>query len=161
MTQPEDTEILARVEAAPARRVIGIGALMLLGAMLIYIAFSQPPTFGWQIFLLVIGGGALWMGERMRRATATALELTQAELRDSAGTTLARVEDMVAVDRGLFAFKPSNGFLLKVSARAPRAWHPGLWWRIGGRIGVGGLAPQRQTRAMAEIIASLIARRRA
>jgi hypothetical protein len=101
------------------------------------------------------------MGEGMRRATGHGLVLTERELRDSAGTVLARVEDMVSVDRGLFAFKPSNGFLLMTATRAERAWRPGLWWRFGRRIGVGGLAPARQTRAMAEIIATMIARRAA
>ncbi|XDA96910.1 hypothetical protein AB1M95_12325 [Sulfitobacter sp. LCG007] len=154
-----ENEILARVDAAPGRRAIGIAALLCLGAMLLYIAVSRPPEPGWQLFLIATGAGALWMGEKMRRSTREGLELTAEELRDSAGIRLARVQDMLGVDRSFLAFKPSNGFLLRVSTSEGRAWRPGLWWRMGRRIGVGGLASARETRAMAEIIAALIARR--
>ncbi len=38
-------------------------------------------------------------------------------------------------------------------------WRPGLWWRVGRRIGVGGMTPASQTKFMSEIIAAMIAQR--
>jgi hypothetical protein len=72
---------------------------------------------------------------------------------------LARIDDVVAVDRGMFAIKPSNGFMLKLKTPAPRAWHPGLWWRLGRRLAVGGVTPGSQTRPVADIISVMIAER--
>jgi hypothetical protein len=40
---------------------------------------------------------------------------------------------------------------------AGRRWQPGLWWRLGKRVGVGGVAPGHQTKAMAQIIEALLA----
>jgi hypothetical protein len=80
-------------------------------------------------------------------------------LTDSEGTVLARVEDIVAVNRGAFAIKPSNGFTLTLKNPAPRAWQPGLWWRLGRRVAVGGVTPGSQARPMADIIAVMVARR--
>jgi hypothetical protein len=141
------------------RRVIGLLSMVALGAMLIYIAFFNQPTLVWQIFLLVVGAGAIWMADRMRRATASAVELTETELRDRDGTVIARIEDIEHIDRGFFAFKPSNGFLLKTRAPAPRTWRPGLWWRVGRRIGVGGMTPGHQSKVMSEIIAVMLVKR--
>jgi len=111
--------------------------------------------------LLAMGGLALWMADKMRRATAGAIELTATELRDSDGTVIARVEDIIGLDRGVFAFKPSNGFLLrtKPGTGGDRIWRPGLWWRIGRRIGVGGMTPGSQTKFMSEIISAMMAER--
>ena len=95
----------------------------------------------------------------MRKSTSETLELTREELRESSGTVLAKVEDIVSIDRGAFAFKPSNGFLLRLSKPYKRDWRPGLWWRGGKRIGVGGMTPGRQTKYMSEIIAVMIAER--
>lgn len=153
-------EILARIETSAGRRVIGVGMLFFLGGLLIYVALTTPPqTLGWQLFLIALGGISLWAGERMRQATKLSLELTRQELRDSSGEVLARVDDMVGLDRGMFAFKPSNGFILKANRPQAGRWRPGLYWRMGRRIGVGGVTPGSQTKMMADMIAALIAER--
>ena len=95
----------------------------------------------------------------MRRATSVTLELTRQELRDTTGAVLARMDEVEALDRGMFAFKPSNGFLMRLNITKPRAWRPGLWWSLGSRVGVGGMTPAHEAKFMAEVIASLLAER--
>lgn len=152
-------EVLAVVRASAGRRVLGLGALAVLGVLLIYVAFAKSPSFLAQLFLIVVGGGALWMADAMRRATANCVELTETELRDSDGTVIARIEDIEGLDRGFFAFKPSNGFLIKVAQKSENNWRPGLWWRLGRRIGIGGVTPGHQTKVMSELLAVIMAKR--
>lgn len=152
-------EVLAEVKASAGRRILGIGMLSFLAVMVLYVAITTPPSMGWQIFLIVMGAGALMIANAMRKSTSETLELTREVLRDSEGVVLARLADVESIDRGAFAFKPSNGFLLRLSQPYDRAWKPGLWWRAGKRVGVGGMTPGRQTKFMSEIIAALIAER--
>ena len=152
-------EVLAVVSASAGRRALGIGSLWVLAFVLIYIALFESPAFGWRVFLIAMGAGSFYMADKMRRATAVQLELTYTELRDSSGNCLAKIADIKSIDRGVFAFKPSNGFLLALTQPGPRVWQPGLWWRIGRRIGVGGMTPGSQTKPMAEIISAMIAER--
>ncbi|WP_299689680.1 hypothetical protein [uncultured Tateyamaria sp.] len=152
-------EVLATVHSSAGRRILGVGSIWVLAVLVLYVAVVNPPEPGWQVFLFVVGGGAIWMAEKMRRATSHAIELTRSELRDTRGMVLAPVDQIVSVDRGMFAFKPSNGFLLKLSHKAPRSWHPGMWWRMGARIGVGGMTPGHQAKFMAEMISAMIAER--
>lgn len=158
----DPTEVLATVRASNGRRLIGLLSLMLLGFFLIYTAFTASPGFAWQVFLIVTGGLALWMADRMRRATAGAVELTSQGVRSSDGTEIARIEDIEHIDRGVFAFKPSNGFLLRLRPRAGREniWQPGLWWRVGRRVGIGGMTPGSQTKFMSELISVMMAERK-
>ena len=160
MSQFDPDEVLATAAASISRRILGLGSLLILGVMVIYIALARPPAPGWQLFLIVLGLAAIACAEAMRRATSSRIELTPTELRDGDGTVIARVEDIVGMDRGFFAFKPSNGFLLKTGVSGPRTWRPGLWWRMGRRIGIGGMTPGSQTKFMSEIIAALMAERR-
>ncbi|WP_299648270.1 hypothetical protein [uncultured Tateyamaria sp.] len=155
----EEGEVIATINASPGRRILGIGSLWLLSLMVIYVAIVRPPEIGWQVFLLVLGGGSIWIAEKMRRATALTLELTPEFLRDSSGEVVAKIDDILSIDRGMFAFKPSNGFLLRLSASNGRAWRPGLWWRLGNRIGIGGMTPGHQAKFMAEILSAMIAER--
>jgi hypothetical protein len=156
--KPKD-EVLARVAATSGRRFLGIGMLVVLALLVIYVAIASPPSIGWQIFLVVLGAGALMIAHTMTKSTRLTLELTREELRDDAGTVLVRIEDVVSIDRGAFAFKPSNGFLLRLSKPHSRDWRPGLWWRASKRIGVGGMTPLNQTKFMAEMIAMMLAER--
>ena len=122
-------------------------------------AFAQPPAIlTWQAFLVLLGLGCLWFAHRLQLATTRKLHLTETALIDSEGEVLARVEDIVSVNRGMLAIKPSNGFMLLLKDPAPRAWQPGLWWRFGRRVAVGGVTSGGQTRPMADIIAAMIAR---
>lgn len=152
-------EVLAVVTASLGRRILGLGALWFLVFTLFYLALVESPDFGWRLFLIALGLVAAWLAERMRQATALALELTENELRDTNGDRVAWVADIKAVDRGTFAFKPSNGFLLTLEARDVRIWRPGMWWRVGRRVGIGGMTPGAQTKFMAEIISAMIAER--
>lgn len=134
--------------------------MVLLGVLLIYVAILQPPSLGWVVFLLALGTGSLMLADKMRRSTGRVIELTRTELRDSTGDVIAKVADIQNVDRGFFAFKPSNGFLMRTSVPAgPRAWHPGMWWRVGRQIGVGGVTPGSQTKFLTEVLVILIAER--
>ncbi len=156
----DNEEVLAVVRASPGRRFLGIVSLSVLGFLLIYIAFVQPPSvLMWQVFLLVVGAIAIWGADMMRRATASCVVLTETRLSDADGTLIARVEDIASIDRGFFAFKPSNGFLVRLNNGEGRKWRPGLWWRIGNRVGVGGMTPGHQTKNMSEIIAIILAKR--
>lgn len=154
-----DEEVLAIVKASVPRRWIGVAMLAGVGIVVIYVAFSSPPQLGWQVFLIATGILALWTAEKMRRATEQHIELTMTELRSSEGITLVRVEDVAAVERGAFAFKPSNGFLVRTKTKGATMWRPGLWWRFGRRVGVGGVTPGAQTKAMSEILAALLMQR--
>jgi hypothetical protein len=159
MVKQSEDEVLARVAASGGRRVLGIGMLVMLAVLVLYVAITTPPSLGWQIFLVALGSTALLIANAMWKSTHQTLELTRMELRDDAGTVLVRIEDIASIDRGAFAFKPSNGFLLSLTKPYPRDWRPGLWWRASTRLGVGGMTPMRPTKYMAEVIALMIAER--
>lgn len=152
-------EVLARVYASAPRRFLGVGMMAGLGGLMLYIAFATPPALQWQVFLLMIGGGALWVAQVMWQATSRHLVLTDQDLRDSEGRVLVTLDNVERVDRGAFAFKPSNGFIIRTRSKQERAWQPGLWWRFGRRVAVGGVTPSSQTKPMADIMAMILADR--
>jgi len=145
-------EILATARPSMGRRLIGLAALVGLGLMLLQAAVTQPLDAGWRIAMILVGVAFIAVAEIMRRATASWIELTAEVLRDADGTEIVRIDEIDRIDQGYFALKPSNGFLLRVRQSQPRGWRLGLWWRLGRRIGVGGMTPARETKLIAEII---------
>ncbi|MCB2137045.1 MAG: hypothetical protein KDE08_14050 [Rhodobacteraceae bacterium] len=153
-------EEIARIAPSAARRVLGAATLGSLGALLIFVAlFRPPPAILPMIALLLVGFLALWLCAAFYRSTALGLVLTADELRDTGGRLVAKVENIRRVERGFLAFRPSNGFSLLLETPEPRVWAPGLWWRIGRRVGVGGVISGADGRGMADLIGMLVARR--
>ena len=152
-------DVIAVLAASGPRRVFSCGVLGVLGFMLIWLASLTAAATIWAIILFFAGLGALWMAWWQYRVTEISLELTSAELRTETGFVLARVADVTSVERGAFAFKPSQGFLLRTKTAEPRAWAPGLYWRLGRSVGVGGVTSAGQGKFMAEALQQMIAAR--
>lgn len=154
-------EILSTVTPTPVRRVLGTAIIAALGGVLVWLALTTATGLWWRVMLLAFGVAALYATLRLWQATAARVELTETQLRLSTGLVLADLDQIVAIDRGMFAFKPSNGFVVKLARVHDRGWAPGLWWRTGRRIGIGGVTSAHEAKMMAELIAMLIAARQA
>ncbi|WP_372885659.1 hypothetical protein [Shimia sp.] len=155
-------DILATVRASGPRRWLGVGVLSLLGAILLYLGLTMPSgALHWQLFLIVLGAAALWVAEKTRRATERVVELTAEGLRDNGGEVIAALDQITRIERGMFAMKPSNGFLVRLKTPVGRRWLPGLWWRLGRRVGIGGVTPGAETKVMAQMLEAMIAERAA
>ena len=157
MPDPTPIQIL---RPQPARRVLAFGMQMALGVLVLWIALTTPPEgLVWRAFLVVLGLAALWLGLRGWTGGATGIVLDEGGLRTEDGRPIAPLSDIARVERGTFAFKPSNGFVLRLTRPLPRAWTPGLWWRVGRRVGVGGVTGGAEGRMMADALAAMVARR--
>jgi hypothetical protein len=147
-------DLKTTISPSPVRRAIATLMLLGLGGLLIYLAFASPPdSLFWQAFLLAAGGLALYGANRLYHATSFKISLTDDNIVDSAGRELCRLDNIASVQRGAFAFKPSNGFLIRLKTPLVRTWAPGLWWRFGRNVGVGGVIPASEAKFMAEMIA--------
>ena len=153
----DQDEVVAVIAVSVVRRWLGVGILVSIGVMALYVAFAAAPDFAGQAFLVSVGLLSLWVADKMRRATELWIELTPSELRDSSGKLIAKVEDIQKLESGFLAFKPSNGFLISTASSQSWVWLPGVWWRFGRRIGIGGVTPASQTKGMAQIIAMMVA----
>ncbi|QBY00971.1 hypothetical protein E2K80_09720 [Rhodophyticola sp. CCM32] len=155
-----DDEVIGVIEPKPIRRYFATGTLGLLGMILLYVAATTPPTdLGWLAFLIVVGISTFFLSWRLWQASGVTLELTRTELREAGGQVLCRIGNVVSVDRGFFAFKPSNGFVIRLREPDLMVYAPGLWWRFRRRIMVGGVTSGAQAKSVADLITMLLVER--
>ncbi|MFV0514508.1 MAG: hypothetical protein ACK5MY_12910 [Jhaorihella sp.] len=155
----DENEVLAVLAASRPRRALAAGAVGLAGVGVIYGAVTGSMAPVWQVLLALGGCAALWGAGRMWRATAGRIELTAAGLRGGDGIRIVPIGEIELLERGPFSAKPSNGFLIRLHRPGRAAWHPGMWWRLGRRVGVGGVSSRAEARVMAERLAGLLAAR--
>ena len=138
---------------APARHYVFLGALAALAILIMARSAISEAGIVPRAILFVVGAFLLWQAEKLRRAPAITLKLTDDGLVQHDGVVVARWDQIKRIDHGALAIKPSNGFMLLLNEKLPRAWVPGLWWRLGRRVGVGGTAYAGAAKFMAEQIA--------
>ncbi len=142
---------LARIEVSPLRRVVGLVALTVIAAV-----FARAFVTNGQPLLLVLAVGSVVMLGLIWKATAGAVVLTRDGIFDGDGQPIAKLDQIDTLVTGHFTFRPSNGFSLKLKTDGAVRWRPGLWWSFGRRVGVGGLAAGRLTKAFAEALDELL-----
>ena len=157
----DSDEVLERITPNAPRRAIATGSLGLLGALLLWLSLTNPPVdIGFLLLLLTIGAGSMWLSWRLWQSSGIVLELTRDELREQGGRLIARIDNIDKVDRGFFAFKPAAGFRLALHERMPTVYAPGLWWRRGRMVMVGGVTSRAQSKAVADLISIRLAQKR-
>lgn len=147
------TQSLQELRASKIRRVLACGVLVVIGGMFWWVGM-QDDQMGWPSRAMMAGFGALWLwgAFELWRGTAGAVILNDTGIVDSSGAQVTSIENIAAIERGIVSMKPSHGMLLKLSESGSAKWVPGLWWRLGARVGIGGLTAKRDTRLFAEAL---------
>lgn len=159
MSDFDSEDLLAQVRPGVARRMVGVGSLGLLGMVLVSLATTNGMPAPWQAMLAVLALAAFWAAWRMYHATALGIYLTQEGVFRGDGHLLVPVADITGLERGMFAMKPSSGFVILTQSPLERAWAPGLYWAIGRRLGIGGVTNANETKYMAQVLEGMIVAR--
>lgn len=145
------TDVILKIQSNAVRRVFSVILLVSCAFVMIGFAFtSTAPSPAFKIILIGFSGAFLWQAQAGFRQSNTTLILTRDGLFDGQGMLICSLPNIAKVDRGWFSFKPSNGFLLLLHEPQSRKWVPGLYWRIGRRVGVGGSLSPAQTKEISD-----------
>lgn len=154
------SEKIFEIWTTPARRWIGVGSISLIGLLVLYVLLtSRPPGVIWPILMLATIVICYWQAWRMHIAGQRRIQLFEDGVYLDTGEVIAPFDQIESIDRSLFTFKPSGGFVLVMRDKPPRRTLPGLFWTMGRRIGIGGTVPGYQARGMADIIEAMLLQR--
>ena len=147
----EPTEIIAGVSMS--RKFFGVFSLsvpmLMVGALVIQGAFQTPLALAVGFVLVAVFGWAAW---RMWSAPNFGIVYDGKALRTEDGIELARLDEIENVQTGLFALRPSNGFLLVLKERGQRPTRPGVFWQQGRSLGIGGILHSEPAKSIGKAI---------
>jgi hypothetical protein len=112
-------------------------------------------TLWWRDGAVIMGVLAIptgLVGVAVYRAKGMVVRFDGEAVFDDTGLVLCRIDDIEKVERGIAPLNPSSGFVIRTHKSQPSGWSPGLWWRFGRRIGIGGATSARAGRNMASAI---------
>ena len=142
---------MQKVVPSMPRRVLGVGLLFCIAVIFFYFAIYELRMSGIFAYVnLTIGSVQFWAAYKVYVATNESLVFNDGKITSTDGTLVADVENIAKIDRSMFAFKPTNGLLIILRKPMPASWRPGLWWRCGRFVGIGGCTPKHHGKQFAE-----------
>lgn len=155
---PEPQAGASEIRRPEAMRWLVLAALVAVAFLCGAVAASSVERSPLTTALTAVAGlGALAVARVLLFDKATRVIFDGARLADDAGAEICRLEEIEKLERGFALFKPSSGFVVVLKAPRERGWAPGLWWRAGRRIGIGGATSSRAGRNMADAITAALA----
>jgi hypothetical protein len=147
------SDVIIKVQPSKSRRLFGVVVLCISALVMLNFIFADITQSAMlKVILLVMSVIFLWQAQANLRFANAALILKRDGLFDNQGQQICSLSNIAEVDRGWFSFKPSNGFLLRLHDSGGLKWSPGLYWRIGKYLGVGGAISPSQTKEMSDKI---------
>jgi hypothetical protein len=148
---------LASLSCSPTKRIVIALIGLSVGGLIVYSAMtSASHSIIFKAALLLGGVITLLITLRTYQALGQSIFLTEQGLFLDSGQKLVAIEEVESVNRSAFAFKPSNGFVIVTRQSGQTGWAPGLWWRVGRSLGIGGSTPPAEGKFMADKINELI-----
>lgn len=159
MPRPAPSDLLMRLEPTPFRRWLGTGLLAMMAAVMAVAALQMEADS--RLMPRFIAAGLALFGAvqavRLWQASAGAIELREDGLHCTrTGRRLAAMEEMARVDTGALLIKPASGFVVRLTHKQPFARSTGMWWIWGDKLGIGGVTPKAQGKAMASALGELL-----
>ena len=71
-------------------------------------------------------------------------------------TIICRIEDIETIDTSPYTFRSANGFIVFLRERSTFKIVPGLYWRLGNRISIGGLVSKAESKFLSTTMLNLM-----
>jgi len=137
----------------PARRWFGVFSLglpaFLIAALLVQGAITNVLSVILLLIVAAVFGSAAY---RMATVPDAGIVFDGHSLSTEDGVLLAAIEDIAEVQTGIFAMRPSNGFTLIMKKAGKMPTRPGIYWRQGRHMGVGGLLRAAEAKSIGKAI---------
>ena len=145
------SDVILKIKPSAGRRIFGIIILCLVAVIMMNYAFGdKAQSIVLRFILLLMAVVFLWQAQANLRFIGAALILKREGLFDDQGALICSLSNINQIDRGWISFKPSNGLLVRMHKPMALKWSPGLYWRFGKSLGIGGMVSPVLTKEMSD-----------
>ena len=104
------------------------------------------------IFLI----STLWFKKFISQHPKVGFLLNQEGIFNLDNSIVCRIEDIETIDTSPYTFRSANGFIVFLRERSTFKIVPGLYWRLGNRISIGGLVSKAESKFLSTTMLNLM-----
>ena len=133
----------------PGHRIKILGAIIF--GLLVFLTFTiskLDQAISLSDFLLIpaIIMFGLWFKRFLKRYSNVGFLINDTGLFNLDETIVCKMSDIARVDVSPYTFKSANGFIVLLKTQSSFKSIPGLYWRLGKRISIGGLVSKNESK---------------
>ena len=134
------------------------GAIFFLLVFLLYTLSELNNENTLMTFFLLLGLVllALWFKRFLKRYSKVGFQINSTGLYDLETNLICKIDDIHKVDVSPYTFKSANGFIVFSKTKSKFRSVPGLYWRLGNRISIGGLISKNESKFLSTTLLALI-----
>ena len=99
---------------------------------------------------------AFWFKRFLSQYSNVGFLINKMGLYDLHENLICRISDIQRVDSSPYTFKSANGFIIILKEKTSFQLVPGLYWRLGRRISVGGLISKNESKLLSTAVANFL-----
>jgi hypothetical protein len=146
----DDQDFIAALRVSFGRRFIGCSVLAALTILFAVLAVQGAGTGAVAFGLAAALSAGVTVG--IWQVSAREVVMKPTGLFDSNGAVIVTLDQIERINSGPLSIRPSNGFSIRLTSRQSAHWAPGLWWRWGRMVGIGGLTSAKPSRDLANLL---------
>ncbi len=98
----------------------------------------------------------VWLRKFLNHYSKIGFLINKVGLFDLNENIICKIDDIKRIDASPYTFKSANGFLILLDTKSSFKSIPGLYWRYGHRISIGGLVSKHESKYLAGILSDLV-----
>ena len=135
----------------PSHRIKILGTVIfILSLFLIYTLLTLNDKISFSDFLLIpiLVISILWFRRFLSRYSKIGFVISTDGLFDLNMDLICTIDDIKKIDVSPYTFKSANGFIILLKTKSSFKSIPGLYWRVGKRISIGGLVSKNESKLL-------------
>ena len=94
----------------------------------------------------------LWFRRFLKRFSKVGFLINQSGLFNLDGSIICEIGDIEKIDVSPYTFKSANGFIVILKTKTSFKSIPGLYWRLGKRLSIGGLVSKTESKFLSQAL---------
>ena len=95
---------------------------------------------------------AFWFRSFLKRYSKVGFLINQSGLFNLDGSIICEIGDIERIDVSPYTFKSANGFIVILKTKSSFKSIPGLYWRLGNRLSIGGLVSKNESKFLSQTL---------
>ena len=99
---------------------------------------------------------AIWFRSFLQRYSKVGFLINQSGLFNLDGSIVCEIGDIERIDVSPYTFKSANGFIVILKTKSSFKSIPGLYWRLGKRLSIGGLVSKNESKFLSHTLSGFL-----
>ena len=141
----------------PSHRIKILGSVIF--GLLLFLSYTvsnieEEITFLDFLLIPTIVFLGLWFIRFLKRYSKIGFLINQSGLFNIDGSVICEIDDIERIDVSPYTFKSANGFIVILKTKSSFKSIPGLYWRLGKRLSIGGLVSKNESKFLSQTLLS-------